>query len=113
MFRSPSQTRSAAQVLEQQQFSPPHCFQAITKGVFCRLASLTSLTDESRYKSIKDLYPKHFEALTHVGLTPKYVPTLQEILKLKEGKEEHKEEKRERDKQRNRSVYFCIGYSKV
>jgi hypothetical protein len=59
------------------------------------------------------LYPKHFDALTHAGLTPKYVPMLQEVLKLKEGKEECKEEKQERDKQRNRSVYFCIGFSKL
>jgi hypothetical protein len=42
---------------------PPYCFKAITKGVFGRLISLTLLTDESRYKSIKDLCPRHFEAL--------------------------------------------------
>jgi hypothetical protein len=92
---------------------PPHCFKAITKGVFGRLASLTSLTNESRYKSIKDLYPRHFEALDKAGLAPKYIPTLQEILDRNKGKEERKEEKLERDKQRNRSVYFCIGYSNV
>ncbi len=51
---------------------PNHCFKAITKGVFGRLASLTSLTDESRYKSIKDLYRRHFEALHLAGLSPKY-----------------------------------------
>ena len=90
---------------------PPHCFKAITKGVFGRLASLTSLTDESRYKSIKDLYPRHLEALNLAGLSPKYVPTLQEVLELNKGKEQRKKEKLERDKQRNRSVYFCIGYS--
>jgi hypothetical protein len=28
---------------------PPHCFKAITKGEFGRLASLTSLTDDSGY----------------------------------------------------------------
>jgi hypothetical protein len=91
---------------------PPHCFKAITKGVFGRLASLTSLTDESRYKSIKDLYPLHHKALESAGLAPEYVPTLQEVLDLNKGKEKRKEEKNERDKQRNRSVYFCIGYSK-
>jgi hypothetical protein len=92
---------------------PPHCFKAITKGVFGHLASLTLLTDESRYKSIKDLYPRHFKALDLAGLSPKYVPTLQEVLELNKGKEKRKEEKKERDKQRNRSVYFCIGYSKI
>jgi hypothetical protein len=47
------------------------------------------------------------------GLSPKYVPTLQEILELNKGKEKRKEEKLERDKQRSRSVYFCIGYSNI
>jgi hypothetical protein len=66
---------------------PPHSFKAIIKGVFGRLASLTSLTDESRYKSIKDLYPKHHEALNQACLSPKYVPMLQEVLALYIGKE--------------------------
>jgi hypothetical protein len=92
---------------------PPHRVKAITKGVFGHLASLSLLTDKSKYKSIKDLYPRHFEALNLAGLAPKYVPTRQEILELNKGKEKCKEEKLERDKQRNRSVYFCIGYSNV
>jgi hypothetical protein len=91
----------------------PHCFKAITKGVFGCLTSLTSLMDKSNYKSIKDLYPRHFEALNLAGLSPKCVPTLQEILELNKGKEKCKEEKLERDKQCNRSVYFCIGYSNI
>jgi hypothetical protein len=69
--------------------------------------------EKSRYKSIKDLYPKHHEALNQTSLSPKYVPTLQEVLVLNVGKEKRKEEKLERDRERNRSVYFCIGYSKL
>jgi hypothetical protein len=70
--------------------------------------------DNSRYKFIKDLYQKHHNAcLNQAGLSPKYVPMLQEDLVLNVGKEKQKEEKLERDKQRNRSVYFCIGYSKL
>jgi hypothetical protein len=71
--------------------------------------SLTLLTDESRYKSIKDLYPKYHEALNKAGLAPKYVPMLQEVLALNEGREKWKEEKLERDKQRNRLVYFALA----
>jgi hypothetical protein len=82
------------------------------KGVFGQLASLTSLMNGSRYKSIEDLYPLHHQALKSVGLAPKHIPTLQEVLHLNHGKEKRKEEKKERDKQRNRSVYFCLGYSK-
>jgi hypothetical protein len=66
----------------------PHCFQAITKGVFGgHLASLTLLIDKSRYKSIKDLYPKHHKALNKASFSPKYIPMLQEVLKLNVGKE--------------------------
>jgi hypothetical protein len=43
--------------------------------------------DESRYKSIKDLYPKHHKALNQAGLPPKHVPMLQEVLALNVGKE--------------------------
>jgi hypothetical protein len=61
---------------------PPHCFKAITKEVFGWLASLTLLTNKSRYKPIKDLYPQHHRALKLAGLAPKYVSTLQEVLDL-------------------------------
>jgi hypothetical protein len=54
------------------------------------------LTDESRYKTIKDLlYPQHHRALELAGLVSKYVPMLQEVLDLNEGKEKCKEEKLE------------------
>jgi hypothetical protein len=70
---------------------PPHC-----KGLFGRLASLTSLTEELKYKSIKDLYPLHHKAaLESAGLAPKYIPTLQEVLNLNDGREKRKEEKKE------------------
>jgi hypothetical protein len=69
--------------------------------------------DESKYKTIKVLYPGHYKAFNQAGLSPKYVLTLQEVLELNKGKEKRKEEKLERDKQRNISVFFCIGYSKL
>jgi hypothetical protein len=68
--------------------------------------------NESRYISIKDLYPQHHTALENTGLALAYIPMLQKVLNLKKSKEKHKEEKLEWDKQRNRSIYFCIVYSK-
>jgi hypothetical protein len=91
---------------------PPHCFKAITKGVFGQLASLTSLAIEYLYKTINELYPQHHQALELAGLAPAYIPTIQVVLDLNKGKEKRKEEKDKRDKQRNRLVYFCIGYAK-
>ena len=75
---------------------PPHCFSAITKGVYRHLASLTSLTNKSKYLSIKDIYPRHHQALDSAGLLPKYIPTLQELLTKNEGAAKLKEEKKER-----------------
>jgi hypothetical protein len=90
---------------------PIIAFKAITKGVFGWLASLTSLTNKFRYKSIKDLYPQHHRSLKLAGLAPKYIPMLQEVLNLNNGKEKCKEEKLEQDKQRNRSLLAtqCSG----
>jgi hypothetical protein len=99
-IQSVSQARVAAEISKISSH-PPHCFKAITKGVFGHLTSLTSLTDKSRYKSTKTLYPRHSEALNLAGLSPKYVLALQEILELNKGKEKCKEGKLERDKQRN------------
>jgi hypothetical protein len=65
------------------------------KGFFGRLASLTSLTNETRFKSIKDLYPLHHQALESAGLNPKYNPMLQEVLDLNKGRGKRKEEKKE------------------
>jgi hypothetical protein len=59
---------------------------------------------------IEDLYSQHHRALELASLAPKYISMLQEVLDLNEGKEKHKEEKLELYKQRNRSVYFYIGY---
>jgi hypothetical protein len=73
--------------------------------MFGQLARLTPLNNESRYKSIKDLYPQRHGALEVASPVLKYVPTLQEVLDLNDGWR-HKEEKLKGDKQRNRSDYF-------
>jgi hypothetical protein len=64
---------------------PPHCFKCITRGVFGNLASSILLTRESRYMSIKDIYPRYHKALDSAGLSPKYAPTLQELLAKNNG----------------------------
>jgi hypothetical protein len=48
--------------------------------------------------SMKDIYLRHLKAHDSAGFTPKYVPTLQEILAKNDRKEKCKEEKLERDK---------------
>jgi hypothetical protein len=65
------------------------------------------LNHKSRYKSTKDLYPQHHGALELAGLVPKYVPMLQEVLDLNNGKKKWKEEKLEQ------SRHFCIGCFKL
>ncbi len=36
-----------------------HCFKAITKGVFKRLAKLTTVNESNENAKLKDLYPEH------------------------------------------------------
>ena len=51
------------------------------------------------------MYPKHHKALNQTGLSPKYVPTLQNILELNEGKREGKRRNwRETDKELDPSI---------
>jgi hypothetical protein len=66
------------------------------KGVFGRLVSLTSLTNELRYKSIKDFYPlHHHQALESAGLNPKYNAYASRSVRL---------EQRERKAQRREEI---------
>ncbi len=82
-----------------------HYFKAITKGVFKRLAKLTTAHKSNENAKLKDLYPKHRKALENANLT---IPntTLKEQLIL------NNKPRKERDKD-SWNIYFCIGYSQV
>jgi hypothetical protein len=56
------------------------CFKAIPSGVYTRLAKLTSILPENGNKSLADLYPQHFQKLSHAELVNKPTPTLREEL---------------------------------
>jgi hypothetical protein len=90
----------------------PACFKAITTGVYKRLASLTSVTNENKACTLEHLYPKHFEALRKADLIKDKVSTLEEELdKKKEKTEPSAALKKKREKDRKRSIFFCVGYS--
>ena len=57
-----------------------------------------------------DLYPKHKEALYKAGLSQNNLPTLDQVWKENDSNKDSKEEKEEQARQRNRNVYFCVGY---
>ena len=44
------------------------CKKNIAQGVFTRLARLTTINDNNKNKSIKELYPSHVIALENAGL---------------------------------------------
>jgi hypothetical protein len=61
------------------------------------------------------LHPKHHEALNQAGFSPKYVPTLQEVLALNAGKRTEKRRKwRETDKEIDPSIFASgtLNYGK-
>ena len=85
------------------------CFKAITTGVYKRLASLTTVTNENKNSTLEQLYPKHFEALKKANLITSKVPTLEEELSKIEKPSDAL--KNTRDKDRKRSIYFWVAYS--
>ena len=70
-----------------------------------------------RNPSLEDIYPQHFMALKNAKLLTNKISMLkEEILKLKEKESKlEKESKNTKLKERNRqrSPFFCIGYSKA
>lgn len=92
---------------------PTHCFNAINTGVFGRLAKLTTVTEENKFDSLQKIYPEHFKALDKANLLPRKIPTLNECIASTLDRERVKEIKQDKQRQRNRTVFFCIGYSSI
>ena len=63
---------------------------------------------------IEERYQGHANALSKSGLAPKVYPTLNEIWKKADTSKLNNDTKREkRSGERERSTYFCIGFSKI
>jgi hypothetical protein len=92
-------------------------FKAIPKGVYQRLAKLTTMTEMNGNLTLKEIYPKHFKALEHANLVKGKIPTLREtkleIETLKMLSEASKAAKEKKGRERKRAIYFCAGYSKT
>ena len=69
------------------------CFQAIPSGVLRCLATLTTETEESKFKQMNELHPSHAEALKVAELAPEVFPTLDKILENVATKPENKDRK--------------------
>jgi len=91
------------------------CFKTIPSGVYKRLSKLTTITDANKDLPLDQLYPQHFKALHHAGLVTNRIPTLTEQLQHNEEAKAIKKAKDNSNNQRNRcrTIYFCIGYSKL
>ena len=89
-------------------------FNAIPSCVFYRLAKLTSRTKKNAQMKIYERYQGHAKALSQAGMSPKVYPTLNEIWKKVDALKLKKDAKREkRSGGKERSTYFCIGFSKI
>mgnify|MGYP001787478984 FL=1 len=91
------------------------CFKAIPAGVYKRLSKLTTITETNKDLQLDEIYPQHFQALKHAGLITKKIPTLTQQLQSNEQSKNNKQGKDKSNNKRNRSrtTYFCIGYSKL
>ena len=66
------------------------CLRAIPRGVFNRLAKLTSRKRSTMKSKMDDLYPDHCTALSEAGLLPEEIPMMGEVLReLKEAEKKH------------------------
>lgn len=106
-------------------------FNSIPSGVERRLTILTSITPENKDTSLDMLYPIHYEALTTAHLIkPNYkAPTLQEsYTNLQQASnntdnddssigstssDDSLQRKHKKERDRRRSIYFVVGYSKI
>ena len=91
------------------------CIKAIPEGVYRRLAKLTTVTEENQDKTLDEIHPMHFKALSHAGLITaktKQIPTLtEELLNYKASKSDKDKikVKKEDEKKRRRATFFCIA----
>jgi hypothetical protein len=91
---------------------PPHVFRAIKYGVLKCLASLMTCDEESAHQTMLLLHSDHHEAMQDARLSKlsEASDTLSQVLERTKILESKKEEKKKCDDDRNRKVYFCIGY---
>jgi hypothetical protein len=101
------------------------CFKSIPHGVLRRLSILTSITPKNQDKRLNELYPEHTRALEQANLpVPQTYPTLRESIETINQRlanstnptnDTNKEiqEKKKRDRDRKRSTFFCIGFSRI
>ena len=88
------------------------CLRAIPRGVFNRLAKLTTMDETNRDTRLSLLYPHHLQILHDAGLlNNKYIPTLQEQIKYDQKWEPPA--KRHKERNARRTIYFCVGYSRA
>ena len=92
------------------------CFKAIPKGVYKRLAKLTTMTESNANKTLKEIYPIHFQKLELAKLVTDDIPTLKEEIQKREAeladpKRDQTAKHKKRD--RKRKTYFCVGFSNI
>jgi hypothetical protein len=90
------------------------------------LAKLTSININNEDMTLDELYPQHFAALKNANLITSKIPTLKEEVLRAKLKREMKVERSVKEKvttntntnngridTRKRSIFFCVGFSKV
>ena len=89
-------------------------FNAIPSGIFYRLAKLTPRTKKNDQIKIDERYQGHANALSKAVLATRIFPTLKEVWKKADTSKLSNDANREkRSEGRERTTYFCIGFSKI
>ena len=95
-------------------------FKSIPSGVIKRLSKLTSATPENENLPMNEIYPTHAAAMEKAELrSPTGYPTLKECILQNtssvnnESTEELSDDDIKKARDKARTTWFCIGYSKI
>ena len=99
--------------LEKCSTHPSTVFKAIPRGVFKRLAKLTTKTPKNANITLNQLYQRHTKTLKSANLNPPKYQSINEVSKETETRKKLKETKLETSYRCKtlRNIFFCISYS--
>ena len=89
----------------------PGTLRAIPSGVLHHLAKLTSRNPSIHAEAVENIYHAHTNNLRKAGLAPPVLPTMRDLWRKQDEKVD-KEKERDVSVKKNRTVYFCVAYSR-
>eukprot|EP00957_Ditylum_brightwellii_P054309 4114540-Ditylum_brightwellii.AAC.1 len=78
--------KQASKYVDTSSMHRPTVFKSVTRGVFTRIAQLTSKSKAMKKMKFNQVYREHTKALADAGVAPKDFPTIGKLQELEEEK---------------------------